>query len=211
MPYIPMSNTWCTRSSSCCRRTASLMYQWTKYGDRLATKHCSTSWVTKLHMAKDHTPKLRPGSRDTSYWGRHEKTVSVLTNRRMGTGSYQRTEKPSLFFVSKWAILVRTLLRRNLCKNQIDAQYLRFVIFYCVYYIPLHVLSSNMLIIRRLNCINTASGVVTLAVRCTGWERTLTTCAPNGHLQRVTLTDAVLIRFNLLMMSMLLLKTCTGM
>jgi hypothetical protein len=51
-----------------------------------------------------------------------------------------------------------------------------------------------MLIIRRLNCINTASGTVTLqvAVRCT-----LVTCAPNGHLQRVTISVAVLIQFNL--------------
>jgi hypothetical protein len=32
---------------------------------------------------------------------------------------------------------------------------------YCVYYIPLHVSSSKILIIRRLNCIGTASGIVT--------------------------------------------------
>ena len=33
----------------------------------LASKHYSMSWVTKLYMAKGHTPILRPGSRDTSY------------------------------------------------------------------------------------------------------------------------------------------------
>jgi hypothetical protein len=38
----------------------------------------------------------------------------------------------------------------------------------------------------------------------------LATCAPNGHLQRLAIPDAVLIQFNLLMMSMLLLETCRG-
>jgi hypothetical protein len=41
------------------------------------------------------------------------------------------------------------------------------------------------------------------AVRCT--------CAPSGHLQRVTIPDAILIQFDLLMMSMLLLETCRAM
>jgi len=35
------------------------------------------------------------------------------------------------------------------------------------------------------------------------------TCAPEGHLLRVTLPDAVLIQFDLLRMSKILLKTCT--
>ena len=40
-----------------------------------------------------------------------------------------------------------------------------------------------MLIIRRSNCINTASGVVTLCKWPSG--------TPDGHLQRVTIPDAV--------------------
>jgi hypothetical protein len=56
--------------------------------------------------------------------------------------------------------------------------------------------------------VNTAPGIVTLAVRCTG---SLATCAPNGHLQKVTIPDAVLIQFKILMMSMLLLEKCRGM
>jgi hypothetical protein len=68
-----------------------------------------------------------------------------------------------------------------------------------------------MLIIRRLNCINTASGAVTLAVRYTGGESSVPTSAPTGHPPTVTTPDAVLIHFNLLMMSMLLLETCRGM
>jgi hypothetical protein len=51
-----------------------------------------------------------------------------------------------------------------------------------------------MLIIRRLNCIDTASGIVTLSKWPSG--------APDGHLLRVTIPDAVSIQFNLLMMSM---------
>jgi len=37
----------------------------------------------------------------------------------------------------------------------------------------------------------------------------LSTCAPDGHLLRVTIPDAVLIQFDLLRMSKILLETCT--
>jgi hypothetical protein len=48
---------------------------------------------------------------------------------------------------------VKTNLTHNIC----------FVIYiYYVCYLPVHVSSSNMLIIRSLNCINTASVAVTL-------------------------------------------------
>ena len=79
--------------------------------------------------------------------------------------------------------------------------------------------------------INTASGIVILSVdrsvhRCTGRSggqilliqhlvsslSVLTlqcTHAPDGHLLRVTIPDAVLIRFDLLRMSKILLETCT--
>ena len=42
-----------------------------------------------------------------------------------------------------------------------------------------------------------------VAVRCTGWERaiSLPTCAPDGHLQRVTIPDAASIQFILLMLT----------
>ena len=50
-----------------------------------------------------------------------------------------------------------------------------------------------MLIIRRLNCIDAASGIVTLSQWPSG--------APDGHLMRVTIPDAASIQFNLLMMS----------
>ena len=49
---------------------------------------------------------------------------------------------------------------------------------------------------------NTASGIVTICKWPSG--------APDGHLQRVTIPDAVLIQFDLLMMSTTLLETCRG-
>jgi len=56
-----------------------------------------------------------------------------------------------------------------------------------------------MLIIRRLNCIVAASGIVTLSQ----WpssaqvERELSTCAPDSHL---LIPDAASVQFTLLMM-----------
>jgi hypothetical protein len=50
-----------------------------------------------------------------------------------------------------------------------------------------------MLIIRRMNCIDAASGTVTLSKWPSG--------APDGHLLRVKIPDAASIKFILLMMS----------
>ena len=60
-----------------------------------------------------------------------------------------------------------------------------------------------MLIIRRMNCIDVASGIVILHKWQSGAqvESSLSTCAPDGHLLRVTIPDAASIQFNLLMMS----------
>jgi hypothetical protein len=63
-----------------------------------------------------------------------------------------------------------------------------------------------MLIIRRLNCIDATSDIVTLSKWPSGAQverelRSLSTCAPDGHLLRVTIPHAASIQFNLLMMS----------
>ena len=60
-------------------------------------------------------------------------------------------------------------------------------------YNPLHDSNNSALIIRRSNCINTASGIV---VSVSG--------------RPVCIPDAVLIQFDLLMMSTELLETCRG-
>ena len=59
-----------------------------------------------------------------------------------------------------------------------------------------------MLIIRRSDRINTVNGIVTVCKWPSG--------TPDGHLQRVTKPDAVLIQFDLLMMSTTLLEKCRG-
>ena len=51
-------------------------------------------------------------------------------------------------------------------------------------------------------CIDTASGIVTLCKWPSG--------TPNGHLQTETIPDTVLVKFDLLVMSMALLETCRG-
>jgi hypothetical protein len=63
-----------------------------------------------------------------------------------------------------------------------------------------------MLIIRRLNCIDAASGVVTLSKWLSGAQverelSSLSTCAPDCHLLRVTIPDAASVQLSLLMMS----------
>ena len=65
-----------------------------------------------------------------------------------------------------------------------------------------------MLIIRRLNFIGAASGIVTLSKWMSGAQverelqsSSLSTCAPDSHLLRVTIPDAAPIQFSLLMMN----------
>ena len=64
-----------------------------------------------------------------------------------------------------------------------------------------------MLIIRKLNCIDAASGIVTFSQWPSGAQveregSSLSTCAPDGHLLRVTIPNAASIQFSFLMMSM---------
>ena len=70
-----------------------------------------------------------------------------------------------------------------------------------LHYTPQHVSSSTQLIIRRTNCITTASGIVTLCKQPYGTR-------VYGCLQKVTIPEAVVIQLVLLMMSSVLLETC---
>ena len=67
---------------------------------------------------------------------------------------------------------------------------------------PLHVLSTVVLIIRSLKLHYTVSGITTMSP--------LPTCVPDGHLQSVMIPDAVKYTFDLLMMSTTVLETCRG-
>ena len=68
-----------------------------------------------------------------------------------------------------------------------------------LHYNTRHVSSINMPIFRRTNCIITASGIVT---RCKWLYGIL-----YSRLKRVTIPDAVIIKFVLLKMGMLMLET----
>ena len=82
-----------------------------------------------------------------------------------------------------------------------------------LHYDPQHVSSSMLLILRRTNCITTASGIVTLhkqpySMRVESVLSPLSTCILYSCLQRVTIPEAVMIQFVLLRMSGMLLETC---
>jgi len=77
---------------------------------------------------------------------------------------------------------------------------------------PQHVSSSTLLILRRKNCITTASGIVTLCKQPYSMQvengLQSATGILYGCLQRMTIPDAVVIQFVLLRMSRVLLETC---
>ena len=89
-----------------------------------------------------------------------------------------------------------------------------------LHYTPQHVSSSRLLIIRRTNCITTASGVVTLCKQPysmrveSGLQSALhphTVRSPPAYCTavcRVTIPEAVVIQLVLQMMSSVLLETC---
>jgi len=79
-----------------------------------------------------------------------------------------------------------------------------------LHYDPQHVSSSTLLILRRKNCITTASGIVTLGrtvCRLRADCSPLSTCILYGCLQRVAIPEAVVNQFVLLKMSKVLLET----
>ena len=81
-----------------------------------------------------------------------------------------------------------------------------------LHYTPQHISSSTLLIIRRTNCITTASGIVTLckqpySMRVESGLSPLSTRILYGCLQRVTIPESVVMQLVLLMMSSLLLET----
>ena len=80
-----------------------------------------------------------------------------------------------------------------------------------LHYAPEHVSSSTLLIIRRTNCITTASGIVTLCKQPYSTRVESGLVSPlSTRVQRVTIPEAVVIQLVLLMMSSVLLETCSG-
>ena len=88
----------------------------------------------------------------------------------------------------------------TLVNDQLDAQLSYFIIRLLQ---PSTCSSNVVLIIRKSNCTNTVSGIVTLCKWPSGMqvEISFSTCVPDGHLQRVTIPDAVLVQYDLVTMS----------
>jgi len=81
-----------------------------------------------------------------------------------------------------------------------------------LHYDPQHVSISTLLLLRRTNCITTASGIITLCKQLYSMQvesglSPLSTCILYGCLQRVTIPEAVVLQFVLLRMSRVLLET----
>jgi len=78
-----------------------------------------------------------------------------------------------------------------------------------------HVSSTTVLIFRRTIVLvqHLVSSGSLVQVQHTGYGKTKSspvTCVLNSHLKRVTIADAVLIQFDLLKMSIIVLETCRG-
>ena len=78
---------------------------------------------------------------------------------------------PSLCSGQMWGQLLNLETYFN---NQLNAQFLYSITICILHYNPWHVLSINMPIFRRTNCIITASGIVTLEVSERSYINTFT-------------------------------------
>ena len=100
---------------------------------------------------------------------------------------------------TQWGGLYKKNLSIILGIDQLDTQLLYFTISLLW---PSTCFEHFMLIIRRMNCIDAASGIVTLSKWPSG--------EPESHLLGVTIPDAASIQFILLMMSIIMLETYRG-
>ena len=86
---------------------------------------------------------------------------------------------------------------------------LTYFFYVFIYFMSLHVSRVTVLIVRRSNCINTSSGMISLCdclVCLTGMPIRHT---KQSH--RLIIPDAVLTQFDLLIMSAVTLETCRDM
>ena len=103
-------------------------------------------------------------------------------------------------FVFCWSCISLQVL----ANDQLDALFRVFI-----YFISLHVSSITMFIIRRSNCINTSSGMISLCKWLLGMP--IMTSIPSSYFHRLIIPDDVLIQFDLLIMSIVMLETCREM
>ena len=92
--------------------------------------------------------------------------------------------------------ITRTLSVLTFSNYQLNAQFLYSSTICMLQYDPQHISSSTLFILRRTNCITTASGIVTLCKQPYSMQvetdcSPLSTCILYGCLQRVTIPEAV--------------------
>jgi hypothetical protein len=127
--------------------------------------------------------------------------------------------------------LEKSALREHSCKASNQHRHLLNLYIYCWQCISSQFLVNNqhdvlfhvfiysfhlstcfehqVLIIRRSNCINTLSGMISLCKWLLGMPvSSLLTGIPSSHLHRLIIPDDVLLKFDLLMMSTVTLETC---
>ena len=106
-------------------------------------------------------------------------------------------------------VLLTVHLSTTLVNDQLDAQLLYFIIRLLVLYMfrATSCSSSGGPIVPIQHLVQSLSESGRSVCRSRGNSRT---CIPEGHLQRVTIADAVLVQFGLLMMSTTLLETSSG-
>jgi len=119
------------------------------------------------------------------------------------------TISPYLMHINNMYI---ALVNIDFSKYQLNAQFFYSSTIYMLHFVPQHVSNSTLLILRRTNCITTASGIVTLckqphSVRV---ESGLSVHSPPAYCTAayVTIPEAVVIQLVLLRMSSVLLETC---
>jgi hypothetical protein len=106
--------------------------------------------------------------------------------------------------------LTRKLNNFVRCYNSLVNDQLDALFYIIIYYTSLHVSNITVLIIRRSNCINTSSGMISLYEWLLGMpiRKELLTVIPSSHSHILIIPDDVLIQFDLLMISTLMLETC---
>ena len=116
----------------------------------------------------------------------------------------------NLFALNNYHIITYQTLRNTLTNDQLDAHIFNtFITILNMYKFRAISCSSSggkMVLIQNLVLSLSVSDRSVNRLR----ENSLLTCALNGHLLRVTIPDAVLIEFDLLRMSKILLETCRG-
>ena len=122
------------------------------------------------------------------------------------------TDGPLIYFLTGWVNISRQNAFRLqiLGNNQLDA-----LVHVFIYFISLHVSSVTALIIRRSNCINTSSGIISLCKWLLGMPVRRELHFPRDRhtkqSHRLIIPDDVFIKFDLLMMSAVTLETCRDM